>query len=160
MVTRRISAKSKASIVRKFCALFAPGIPSSRSTGIPFPKRSRELVLSGFADSTSRCDASQPCWRGTFSVASRNDSEVPKTLRMVPLVRNAVDETLRAFAATSPHLLANVGKTPISPYGSMGLSVSRWGQVDWDYVRDLDWRIFLPPESAIFPASSQNWSRS
>jgi hypothetical protein len=28
----------------------------------------------------------------------------------------------------------------------MGLSVSRWGQVDWDYIRDLDWRIFLPPE--------------
>jgi hypothetical protein len=28
----------------------------------------------------------------------------------------------------------------------MGLSVSRWGQVDWDYIRDMDWRIFLPPE--------------
>jgi hypothetical protein len=28
----------------------------------------------------------------------------------------------------------------------MGLSVSRWGQIDWDYIRDLDWRIFLPPE--------------
>jgi len=28
----------------------------------------------------------------------------------------------------------------------MSLSVSRWGQVDWDYIRDLDWRIFLPPE--------------
>jgi hypothetical protein len=65
---------------------------------------------------------------------------------MVPLIRDVVDETLRAFAATSPHLLLHVGKTPISPYGSMGLSVSRWGQVDWDYVRDLDWRIFLPPE--------------
>ena len=38
------------------------------------------------------------------------------------------------------------GKTPISPYGSMSLSVSRWGYVDWDYIRDMDWRIFLPPE--------------
>ena len=28
----------------------------------------------------------------------------------------------------------------------MGLSVSRWGHVDWRYIRDLDWRIFLPPE--------------
>ncbi len=65
---------------------------------------------------------------------------------LVPLVRNVVDEALRAYASTSPHLLDYVGKTPISPYGSMGLSVSRWGHVDWDYIRDLDWRIFLPPE--------------
>jgi hypothetical protein len=42
--------------------------------------------------------------------------------------------------------LEYVGKTPISPYGSIGLSVSRWGRVDWDFIRDLDWRIFLPPE--------------
>lgn len=67
-------------------------------------------------------------------------------IAMVPLIRNAVDETLRAFANSSPHLLGYVGKTPISPYGSLGLSVSRWGQVDWDYIRDMDWRIFLPPE--------------
>jgi len=65
---------------------------------------------------------------------------------MLPLVRNAVDETLRAYASTSPYLLEYVGKTPISPYGSLGLSVHRWGQVDWDYIRDMDWRIFLPPE--------------
>jgi hypothetical protein len=65
---------------------------------------------------------------------------------MVPLLRHVVDETLRAYARTRPYLLEYVGKTPISAYGSMGLSVSRWGQVDWDYVRDLDWRIFLPPE--------------
>ncbi len=63
---------------------------------------------------------------------------------LVPLIRKVVDESLRAYAATSQHLLEYVGKTPISPYGSMGLSVSRWGQVDWDYIRDLDWRIFLP----------------
>jgi hypothetical protein len=65
---------------------------------------------------------------------------------LVPLVRHVVDEALRAYARGRPHLLDHVGKTPISPYGSMGLSVSRWGQVDWDYIRDLDWRIFLPPE--------------
>ena len=65
---------------------------------------------------------------------------------LVSLVRTVVDETLRAFASTSPQLLECVGKTPISPYGSLGLSVSRWGQVDWDYIRDLDWRIFLPPQ--------------
>jgi hypothetical protein len=65
---------------------------------------------------------------------------------MAPLIRNAVDETLRAYSRTRPHLLDYVGRTPISPYGSMGLSVSRWGYVDWDYIRDLDWRIFLPPE--------------
>ncbi len=69
-----------------------------------------------------------------------------QNVAMAPLVHNAVDQTLRAYASTSPHLLEYVGKTPISPYGSMGLSVSRWGQLDWDYVRDLDWRIFLPPE--------------
>ncbi len=65
---------------------------------------------------------------------------------MVPLLRHVVDETLRAYSATSPHFLEYVGTTPISPYGSIGLSVSRWGYVDWDYIRDLDWRIFLPPE--------------
>jgi hypothetical protein len=70
----------------------------------------------------------------------------PQDVGMVPLVRQVVDETLRAYARGSPHLLNHVGKTPISPYGSMGLSVSRWGYVDWDYIRDLDWRIFLPPE--------------
>ncbi len=69
-----------------------------------------------------------------------------KDLAMVPLLRHAIDETLRAYSATSPHFLDYVGTTPISPYGSMALSVSRWGYVDWDYIRDLDWRIFLPPE--------------
>ena len=64
---------------------------------------------------------------------------------MVPLLRGAVDETIRAYANTSPYLLEYVGKTPISPYGSLGLSVGRWGYVDWDYIRDLDWRIYLPP---------------
>ena len=67
-------------------------------------------------------------------------------IALLPFIRSVVDETLRAFASTSPHLLEYVGKTPISPYGSLGLSVSRWGYVDWDYIRDLDLRIFLPPE--------------
>jgi hypothetical protein len=67
-------------------------------------------------------------------------------LALGPLVRKIVDESLRAYSRESPHLLEYVGKTPISPYGSMALSVSRWGLVDWDYIRDLDWRIFLPPE--------------
>jgi len=67
-------------------------------------------------------------------------------IALLPFIRNVVDETMRAFATTSPHLLEYVGKTPISPYGSLGLSVSRWGYVDWDYIRDLDLRIFLPPE--------------
>jgi hypothetical protein len=69
-----------------------------------------------------------------------------RDIALVPLVRHVVDETLRAYASGSPHLLQYVGKTPISPYGSMGVCVSRWGHVDWDYIRDLDWRIFLPPE--------------
>jgi len=64
---------------------------------------------------------------------------------MIPLLRGVVDEAIRAYANTSPYLLEYVGKTPIAPYGSLGLSVSRWGYVDWDYIRDLDWRIYLPP---------------
>jgi len=67
-------------------------------------------------------------------------------LALVPLLRHVVDESLRAYAATRPHFLEYVGRTPISPYGSLGLSVARWGYVDWDYIRDMDWRIFLPPE--------------
>jgi hypothetical protein len=67
-------------------------------------------------------------------------------LPLVPLIRNVVDQTLRAYASTSPHFLDSVGKTPISPYGSMGLSVSRWGYIDWDYIRDLDFRVFLPQQ--------------
>jgi len=65
---------------------------------------------------------------------------------LIPLMRNVVDQTLRDHAYSSSCLLEYVGKTPISPHGSMGLSVSRWGYVDWDYVRDLDFRIFLPPQ--------------
>ncbi|MGA3136078.1 MAG: hypothetical protein ABSC88_08810 [Terracidiphilus sp.] len=69
-----------------------------------------------------------------------------RDVALVSLVRHVVDETLRGYAHGIPHLLEYVGKTPVSPYGSIGLSVSRWGRVDWDFIRDLDWRIFLPPE--------------
>jgi hypothetical protein len=65
---------------------------------------------------------------------------------MAPLIRNVVDQTLRDYARGDPDLLSCIGKTPISPYGSMGLSVHRWGAIDWDFIRDLDWRIFLPPQ--------------
>ncbi len=65
---------------------------------------------------------------------------------VISLLRSAVDQTLRAYAYSFPQLLDWVGKTPISPHGSMALSVARWGHVDWDYVRDIDIRIFLPPE--------------
>ena len=65
---------------------------------------------------------------------------------LVPLIRNIVDQTLRAYAHTSPYVSESIGRAPISPYGSMALSVSRWGYLDWDYIRDLDWRIFLPPQ--------------
>ena len=65
---------------------------------------------------------------------------------LVPFIRSVVDQTLCAYAHTSSYLLEYVGNTPISPYGSIALSVGRWGYVDWDYIRDLDWRIFLPPQ--------------
>lgn len=65
---------------------------------------------------------------------------------IIPLLRKVVDQTLRAYAYSFPYLLEAVGKTPISAHGSMALSVTRWGHVDWDYVRDIDIRIFLPPQ--------------
>ena len=81
-------------------------------------------------------------------------------IALIPFIRSVVDETLRACASTSPHLLESVGKTPISPYGSLGLSVSRWGMVDWDYIRDLDWRIFLPPEIGHLSGFKSHLERS
>ena len=146
MVTRQPSAKYNGSIVQEtVLAAF------SRNSGLPealemiFPNAAEGLSFQGLRIQPS-------------IAAHRNlDSEEPfllpqerfggsQDVALVPLVRHVVDEALRAYARGSPHLLNYVGKTPISPYGSMGLSVSRWGQVDWDYIRDLDWRIFLPPE--------------
>jgi hypothetical protein len=65
---------------------------------------------------------------------------------LAPLIRNVVDQALRDYARADLDILRCIGQTPISPYGSMGLSVSRWGSIDWDFIRDLDWRIFLPPQ--------------
>jgi hypothetical protein len=72
--------------------------------------------------------------------------EGTEDVQLVPLMRKVVDQTLRAYMRGSSDLWEYVGKTPITPHGSMGLSVIRWGHVDWDFVRDMDWRIFLPPQ--------------
>ncbi len=69
-----------------------------------------------------------------------------KDVPMIPLLRDVVDQALRACSYSMPYLEEHVGRTPISPHGSTALSVVRWGNVDWDYVRDIDFRIFLPPQ--------------
>jgi hypothetical protein len=146
MITRQPSAKSKGTIVQETLrAIFfrnpiLPGV--------------LEFLFANAAESLSFQGLRiQPIVSEHRNLVSAEPFLLPQErfgcsqdLAMVPLVRNAVDETLRAFAYTSPHLLEYVGKTPISPYGSLGLSVARWGQVDWNYIRDLDWRIFLPLE--------------
>jgi hypothetical protein len=114
-----------------------------------------ELILPNAAESLSvQRLRIQPFIAAHRNLVSEEPFLLPKErsggsqdIALVPLVRHVVDETLRAYGSGSPHLLQHLGKTPISPYGSMGLSVSRWGYVDWDYIRDLDWRIFLPPET-------------
>jgi len=110
-----------------------------------FPKPTESLSFQGlrfqpFIAAHSNLDSVEPFLLPKERFGGSED------VSLVPLVRHVVDEALRAYACGSPHLLEYVGKTPISPYGSMGLSVSRWGYVDWDFIRDLDWRIFLPPE--------------
>jgi len=146
MVTRQASAKSKGSIVEEALRAIL-----SRN---PIPPRIRKLLFSNSAEILSFQGLRiQPLVAAHRNLVRAEPFLLPKErfggtqdVALVPLIRNVVDEALRAYASTSPHLLEYVGKTPISPYGSMGLSVSRWGQVDWDYVRDLDWRIFLPPD--------------
>ena len=146
MATRQPSAKCNGAIVRETMrAAF------SRN---PILHEALELILPNLPESVSFQDLRFP----PFIAAHRNFIGAEPFLlpeerfggaqdvSMVPLVRHVVDETLLAYARGRPHLLEYAGKTPISPYGSMGLSVSRWGQVDWDYIRDLDWRIFLPPQ--------------
>jgi hypothetical protein len=146
MVTRQPSAKYNRSIVQQTAR--------AASSGNPLVLEALELIFPNATGSLSFQDLRfQP-----FIAVHRNPfAEEPfllpkerfggsQDVELVPLVRHAVDESLRAYARGSPHLLEYVGKTPVSPYGSMGLSVSRWGLVDWDYIRDLDWRIFLPPE--------------
>jgi hypothetical protein len=146
MVTRQPSVKCDGSIVQETGRAAFP-----RNPILP---EALELIFPNAAESLSFQDLRfQP-----FIAAHRNPVGaepflLPKErfggsqdIELVPLVRHVVDEVLRAYARGSPHLLEYVGKTPISPYGSMGLSVGRWGYVDWDYIRDMDWRIFLPPE--------------
>jgi hypothetical protein len=146
MVTRQPSAKSNGSIVQEILRVIL-----SRN---PILLGALEFLFQNAAEGLSFQGLRiQPLIATHRNPVSAEPFLLPKErfggsqdLAMLPLVRNAVDETLRAYACTSPHFLEYVGKTPISPYGSMGLSVTRWGQVDWDYVRDLDWRIYLPPE--------------
>jgi hypothetical protein len=146
MVTRQPSAKRNGSIVQEMVrAAFSQNPSVLKALKLIFPDTAQRLSVQSLRI--------QP-----FIAAHRNlMSEAPfllpkerfggcQDVPLVALVRHVVDEALRAYAYGRPHLLAHVGKTPISPYGSMGLSVSRWGQLDWDYIRDLDWRIFLPPE--------------
>jgi hypothetical protein len=120
----------------------------------PIVPEALELIFHNAAESLSFRDLQiHPFIAAHRNLASEEPFLLPKErfggiqdVALVPLVRHVVDEALQACARGSPHLLEYVGKSPISPYGSMGLRVSRWGQVDWDYIRDLDWRIFLPPE--------------
>ena len=146
MVTRQRSAKSKGSIVQETLrAIFSRNPILLGALEFLYPNAAETLSIQGLRI--------QPLVAAHRNLVSAEPFLLPKErfggsqdLAMLPLVRNAVDETLRAYASTSPYLLEYVGKTPISPYGSLGLSVHRWGQVDWDYIRDMDWRIFLPPE--------------
>jgi len=143
-------------------------LPHSAKSGGPIPKETLRAwpsqnprVLAAldflFADGAEHASLqdlrTQPLLAAHRNLISAEPFVLPKErfggsedVPLVPLVRNIVDQTLRAFARTGPYLLEYAGKTPVSPHGSMSLSVSRWGYVDWDYVRDLDWRIFLPPQ--------------
>jgi hypothetical protein len=143
-------------------------LPHSAKSGGPIPKETLRAwpsqnprVLAAldflFTDGAERASLQdlriQPLLAAHRNLISAAPFVLPKErfgasedVPLVPLVRNIVDQTLRAYARTSPYLLEYAGKTPVSPYGSMSLSVSRWGYVDWDYIRDLDWRIFLPPQ--------------
>jgi hypothetical protein len=146
MVTRQPSAKSNASLAQDFLRTALSGRPDLRRVfEFLFPNASESLALHDL-----RVQPLVPAHRNLIGAEPfflpKDRFGGSQDVAMVPLLRHVVDETLRAYAATRPHFLEYVGQTPISPYGSMGLSVSRWGYVDWDYVRDLDWRIFLPPE--------------
>ena len=71
-----------------------------------------------------------------------NDRDVP----MMPLVCRVVVETVESVAGYYPQVRDYLPDIPVAAYGSMGLSVRRTGAIDWDYIRDLDFRIFLPPQ--------------
>ena len=146
MVARQPSTKRNGSIVLETVRAALSRNPILLKTlGLIFPNTAESLSFQGLRF--------QPFIAAHRNLVSVEPFLLPKErfggtqdVELVPLVRHVVDEALRSYARGSPHLLEYVGKTPTSPYGSMGLSVSRWGHVDWDYIRDLDWRIFLPPE--------------
>jgi hypothetical protein len=151
MARRRIQAKSNGSPAGRILRAAAARNPSlAAAVKFLFARGAEQFAAEPFTFDGLRI---QPLFAAHHNPFGEKPFFLPRErfggaqdLPLVPLVRAVVDETLRAFASTSPHLLDEVGRTPISPYGSMGLSVSRWGYVDWDYIRDLDWRIFLPPE--------------
>jgi hypothetical protein len=146
MVTGQPSAKSNGSIVEETLrAILSRNPIHLEALEFLFPNARESLSFQGLRI--------QPLVATHRNLVSAEPFLLPKErfggrqdLALVPLIRKVVDETLRAYAHSSPHLLEYVGKTPISPYGSLGLSVLRWGQVDWEYIRDMDWRIFLPTE--------------
>jgi hypothetical protein len=146
MVTRQPSTISNASVEQETLRVLCSRNPRLPGTlGFLFQNASESPSFQGLRI--------QPPVGAHRNLVSEEPFLLPKKrfggsrdIALIPFIRMVVDETLRAYAATSPHLLEYIGKTPISPYGSLGLSVSRWGLVDWDYIRDLDWRIFLPPE--------------
>jgi hypothetical protein len=146
MVTRQPSTKCNGSIVQETVrAAFSRNPIILEALELIFPNVSESLSFQSLriqpfiAAHRNRVSA-EPFWLPKEQFGGSQD------VALVPLVRHVVDEALRVYARGSPHLLEYVGKTPISPYGSLGQSVSRWGYVDWDYIRDLDWRVFLPPE--------------
>jgi hypothetical protein len=146
MVKRQPSARNQESIEQgTLHAILARNSNHLRTLELLLPKATEDVSFQSL-----RIQPLVAAHRNLFSaepfLLPRERFGGTQDVAMAPLLRGVVDETLRAYARTRPHLLEYVGRTPISPYGSMGLSVSRWGQVDWDYVRDLDWRIFLPPE--------------
>ena len=146
MVTRQSSAKCNGSIVQDTLRTAFSGNPILlEALEFLFPNAAESLSFQGLRF--------QPVIAAHRNLVSMEPFVLPKErfggsrdVALVSLVRHVVDETLRGYAHGIPHLLEYVGKTPVSPYGSIGLSVSRWGRVDWDFIRDLDWRIFLPPE--------------
>jgi hypothetical protein len=70
----------------------------------------------------------------------------PEDVPMIPLLRRVVDESLVAFSHFFPLVAGYAGTSPVSPHGSMDGSIKRWGAIDWDFVRDMDYRIYLPPQ--------------
>ena len=146
MVKRQPSAKSNRTIVQEALrVIFSRNPILSGTLEFLFQNAAESLSVQGLRMQPLIATHRNPVSAEPFLLPKERFGG-SQDLAMVPLVRNVVDETLRAYACTSPDLLEYVGTTPISPYGSMGLSVTRWGHVDWDYVRDLDWRIYLPQE--------------